>query len=170
MTGCPYFKIHFILCFLLAPISTNPLLIGKSLDTNDVISEPPQITTQVGQKQCRYEYDISGLAAHVLPADVLTPAPCSVANYGERKRGSQGGNDRCIIRHESLTSFHYIERQRLTWLTVNTIMCSLLRTHLASCETFVSNSSGESKNSFFSSSVRAVHAITTQNDRLRGCG
>jgi len=39
----------------------------------------------VGQKQCRYKYDISGLVAHVLPADVLTPAPCSVAMEKERE-------------------------------------------------------------------------------------
>ena len=35
--------------------------------------------------------DISGLAAHVLPADVLTPAPCSVATEKE------GRDDRSVL-------------------------------------------------------------------------
>jgi len=44
--------------------------------------------------------DISGLAAHVLPADVLTPAPCSVAM---EKEGRDDRSYQYIIRHESLS-------------------------------------------------------------------
>ena len=44
-------------------------------------------------------------------------------------------------------------------LTVKTIACLLLRTHSTNCETFRSSSSGGSKNSCVSSSVRAVHAM-----------
>ena len=64
----------------------------------------------------------------------------------------------------SLTTTYYLPQR----LTVNTIKCLLSIIHSASWWILRSSSSGGSKYSFFSSSLRAVHAIFAVQSRVWG--